>query len=223
MSSSSSLSIESLNDSDNDSISKYMMGAEESLVIVDHLSDSIDASEHFIESQLLPYQDEPVADEEWVQNYHDGLRERQFFLETLLDRFNNRVPLEQWCICGNCRTNMLQNEKEIQCCQELDECIESLNSEMVLGEMKVVPKCITLHPAFNSVCLDIWSLRMAGPKFRKIDGRKYAKHDDENRYLRSVAYREFTQLVHGYLGRKRIPLPACAYHSIRTRFPGKDF
>ena len=145
---------------------------------------------------------------------------------------------------------MLQNEKESQCCQELDECIESLNSEMVLGEMKVVPKCITLHPAFNSVCLDIWSLQMAGPKFRKIDGRKYAKHDDENRYvhtyvlssyvkfnycetniclickyryLRSVAYREFTQLVHGYLGRKRIPLPACAYHSITTRFPGKDF
>ena len=73
-----------------------MMGAEESLVIVDHLSDSIDASEHFIESQMLPYQDEPVADEEWVQNYHDGLRERKFFLETLLDRFNNRVPLEPW-------------------------------------------------------------------------------------------------------------------------------
>lgn len=43
------------------------------------------------------------------------------------------------------------------------------------------------------------------------------------RYLRSVAYREFTQLVHGYLGNKRIPLPACAYHAIRTRFVGKDF
>ncbi|XP_046840966.1 uncharacterized protein LOC124435062 [Xenia sp. Carnegie-2017] len=127
------------------------------------------------------------------------------------------------CICGNCRTNLLQNEKESQCCQELDECIESLKNEMVLDELKIVPKCITLHPAFNSVCLDIWSLRMSGPKFRKIDGRKYVKHDDENRYLRSVAYREFTQLVHGYLGNKRIPLPACAYHAIRTRFVGKDF
>ena len=88
---------------------------------------------------------------------------------------------------------MLQNEKESQCCQELDECIESLNSEMVLGEMKVVPKCITLHPAFNSVCLDIWSLRMAGPKFRKIDGRKYAKHDDENRYVHTYVLSSYVK------------------------------
>ncbi|CAH3155432.1 unnamed protein product, partial [Porites lobata] len=31
-----------------------------------------------------------------------------------------------------------------------------------------------------------------------------------------IAYREFMQLVHGFLGGKRIPLPACAYHAIRT-------
>ena len=38
------------------------------------------------------------------------------------------------------------------------------------------------------------------------------------RFLRSTAYREFTQLVHGYLGAKRIPLPACAYDAIRAEF-----
>ena len=37
-----------------------------------------------------------------------------------------------------------------------------------------------------------------------------------HRFLRGVAYREFTQLLHGFLGGKRIPLPACAYHAIRT-------
>ena len=37
-----------------------------------------------------------------------------------------------------------------------------------------------------------------------------------HKFLRGVAYREFTQLVHGFLGGKRIPLPACAYHGIRT-------
>ena len=31
------------------------------------------------------------------------------------------------------------------------------------------------------------------------------------RYLQSVAYREFSRLVYGYLGKKRIPLAACAY------------
>ena len=29
-----------------------------------------------------------------------------------------------------------------------------------------------------------------------------------HRFLRGVAYREFTQLVHGFLGGKQIPLPA---------------
>ena len=42
------------------------------------------------------------------------------------------------------------------------------------------------------------------------------------RFLRGVAYREFTQLVHGFLGGKRIPLPACAYHAIRTGPSGED-
>ena len=42
-----------------------------------------------------------------------------------------------------------------------------------------------------------------------------------SRYLRSIAYREFTRLVHGYLGKRRIPLPACAYTAIRKAFPTK--
>lgn len=40
------------------------------------------------------------------------------------------------------------------------------------------------------------------------------------RFLRGVAYREFTQLVHGILGGERIPLPACAYRAIRNAFSG---
>jgi len=28
--------------------------------------------------------------------------------------------------------------------------------------------------------------------------------------------------VHGFLGGKRIPLPACAYHAIRTGLSGED-
>ena len=42
------------------------------------------------------------------------------------------------------------------------------------------------------------------------------------RFLRGVASREFTQLVHGFLGGKRIPLPACTYHAIRTGLSGED-
>lgn len=38
-------------------------------------------------------------------------------------------------------------------------------------------------------------------------------------FLRAVAYREFIRMVYGILGRRRIPLPACAYHEIRKKFP----
>ena len=38
------------------------------------------------------------------------------------------------------------------------------------------------------------------------------------RFMRAVAYRAFTRLVHGKLGRKRLPLPTCAYNAIRSRF-----
>jgi len=40
--------------------------------------------------------------------------------------------------------------------------------------------------------------------------------------MRSVAYRQFIHLVHDRVGKNRIPLPACAYHSIRKSYQPKD-
>lgn len=42
------------------------------------------------------------------------------------------------------------------------------------------------------------------------------------RYLRSIAYREVTRLVYGYMGQKRIPLPSFAYSVICKAFPVQD-
>ena len=42
------------------------------------------------------------------------------------------------------------------------------------------------------------------------------------RFLRVVAYRQFTRFVHGYIKVKRLPLPACTYHAIRNAFKEKD-
>ena len=39
------------------------------------------------------------------------------------------------------------------------------------------------------------------------------------RFFRSVSYWQFSTMVYGVLGAKRIPLPACVYHSIRKQFP----
>jgi hypothetical protein len=34
-----------------------------------------------------------------------------------------------------------------------------------------------------------------------------------------VAYREFIRMIYGILRKRRVPLPACAYHQIRKTFP----
>ena len=78
------------------------------------------------------------------------------------------------------------NEKEAQCCQEIEGCVEGLRADLVLEEVGEVPQCITLHPGFGPVCLAPWSLRLAGRKFRKIDGKKYNMQGDENRQVNST-------------------------------------
>ena len=45
---------------------------------------------------------------------------------------------------------------------------------------------------------------------------------DNYRFMRSVAYRKFIHLVYDQVGKNRIPLPACAYHAIRSKFQPKD-
>ena len=43
------------------------------------------------------------------------------------------------------------------------------------------------------------------------------------RFLQAISYREFSQLVYETLGRTlRIPLPACVYQSILTKFREKS-
>ncbi len=87
--------------------------------------------------------------------------------------------------------DLLVTEKEAQCCQEIEGCIEALKSELVVQEVGSVPHCITLHPGFGSVCLAPWSLRQAGRKFRKLDGRKYTVQNDENRLVNLRIYLSF--------------------------------
>ena len=76
------------------------------------------------------------------------------------------------CKCGNCHLDLLQNANECQCCQEIDGCKESLNSELVLCEVNSTPNCVILHPGFYPVCLNRWSLRSAAAKYMAQDGTK---------------------------------------------------
>ncbi|XP_067053631.1 CUB domain-containing protein-like isoform X3 [Acropora muricata] len=124
------------------------------------------------------------------------------------------------CKCGNCNVALLQNISESYCCCELEGCKESMKSDLVRQDLApdVTLTCITEHPGFQPVCLQKWSLRLAADKFKTKGKKRYRQTGSEESFLRSVAYREFSRLVYGLLGKKRAPLPACAYTAIRKAF-----
>lgn len=165
-----------------------------------------------------------MADEEWLENYRREQAENAELEKELTKRLNNSVRVADWCTCGKCERDLLTNISECYCCKELEGCVESLTSEIVLEDLEEGQQlcCVTEHPGFRPVCLEKWSLRLAGGKYRTKAREYYKKTGSEERYLRSIAYREFTRLVHGYLGKRRIPLPACAYTAIRKAFPSKE-
>ena len=59
------------------------------------------------------------------------------------------------------------------------ECAQSLLDEWVLQLSLEAQKCIILHPAFNTVCLDSFSLRLASGKYRTIDKKSYQQTGSE--------------------------------------------
>lgn len=61
----------------------------------------------------------------------------------------------------------------------MEKCIEALTDELVLREVQTEPECITLHPAFKTVCLNPWSLRLSAGKYRTIDKKSYHQTGSE--------------------------------------------
>ena len=72
------------------------------------------------------------------------------------------------CKCGNCSVLLLQNISECYCCSQLEGCLESTKTDLILLDIgaDVTLKCIVQHPGFNPVCLQKWSLRLAAGKFK---------------------------------------------------------
>ena len=74
--------------------------------------------------------------------------------------------------------------------------------------------CVTDHPGFKSVCLDVWVLHTAYQQYRmdySADLSMFPKED--NKKYSYTTYRQFTRWIWGCLGRKiRVILPSCAVH-----------
>ena len=89
------------------------------------------------------------------------------------------------CKCGNCSVILLANISECYCCSELEGCLESMKSDLVLEDLAadVNLKCVTEHPGFNPVCLQKWSLRLATAKFKTKGKQQYRQNGSEERLV----------------------------------------
>ena len=64
---------------------------------------------------------------------------------------------------------------------EIQQCKNSLQSEIVLEEVEGSLGCITDHPGFAGVCLHKWSLRMAACSSKTQDFVSFRQKGTENK------------------------------------------
>ena len=94
------------------------------------------------------------------------------------------------CKCGSCSVLLLRNTSECYCCSELEGCLESMKTDLVLLDIRadVTLKCITQHPRFNLVCLQNWSLRLAAGKFKTKLKQQYRQKGTEERLVNDTIH-----------------------------------
>ena len=64
---------------------------------------------------------------------------------------------------------------------EIEECVEAINSDVIMQEVDVRPSCITTHPSFVNLCLDKWSLRFAATNLKTRKKQQYRQTSTEDR------------------------------------------
>ncbi|KAH6942394.1 hypothetical protein HPB50_004289 [Hyalomma asiaticum] len=102
---------------------------------------------------------------------------------------NQRTGHAEWCSCGRCVP--MNTEHESVCCRE----VERANAFIAAGT-----DCITLHPTFNRVCLDVHVVEVA--YYWLMEDRPSQVDDPEiHRRYRYTAYRQFTRWIWHRLGR----------------------
>jgi len=106
--------------------------------------------------------------------------------------------------------------EERVCCQSLEE-VRSKLDEVDNG--LPVPRCITMHPGFAVVCLDVWVLQTAWFQYVREYRRRAFRGPLSDKY-RHIAYRQLARWCWGFLGQYvRVILPSCAVCRIRQTFP----
>ncbi|XP_073721922.1 P2X purinoceptor 7-like [Misgurnus anguillicaudatus] len=148
--------------------------------------------------RILPYMFEPESDPE----YQDDEPTPQ--IRRMLQ------PVTAWCTCEKCV--VMPTEQENICCMEIPKVVRRMNQ--VPDQLT----CMTHHPGFEPVCLNMYSLQNALNIYR-ADYGPLRLRGIEQRY-RHLAYRSFVSWCWGYLGRSnRVVIPSCVVQRIRQEFP----
>ncbi|XP_056014380.1 P2X purinoceptor 7-like [Ostrea edulis] len=154
---------------------------------------------------IVPYQFEPEASESNESEQDSSLGGS--------DEDQPRLDNTDWCTCGYCV--LMPTQRESICCCEIDR----VNSKKDSSDRKL--SCITQHPGFSLVCLDVYVLETAYYQYRSQYGELQTSIEERNRY---TSYRQLVRWCWGYLGKNvRVPLPSCAIQKIRAAFPSEDY
>ncbi|XP_070182410.1 uncharacterized protein [Littorina saxatilis] len=94
----------------------------------------------------------------------------------------SRISNTDWCQCGHCC--QMPTSVECVCCHDVRQIKQKVDGlEEQVG-------CITAHPGFSTVCLDIYCLETAYYAYKQDYGRL---HFDLHEKYRYVAYRQLVR------------------------------
>jgi hypothetical protein len=77
-------------------ISDYELELEEFESLSDRESQSEAGQVSSSISMPAPYDDEPLADEEWTDEYQERKEKESTFIQALQDRLDSQIPIEDW-------------------------------------------------------------------------------------------------------------------------------
>ncbi|XP_011405668.2 PREDICTED: uncharacterized protein LOC105313713 [Amphimedon queenslandica] len=130
---------------------------------------SSDSEEEIIVDEsdnIIPYNFEPVVsdddDDESVSS--DSSHEEDY-----------RISNTTWCSCTHCV--VMQTQRECLCCRAVQKVLDKIHEA---DDHQV--KCITEHPGFAPVCLNIWVLQAAYSQYRQQYGNFNAPVHERHRY-----------------------------------------
>ncbi|XP_071944231.1 uncharacterized protein [Antedon mediterranea] len=155
-------------------------------------------------NRFEPYTNEPMP----AHNEEDDVEVQQVVQEQ-----QNRLINMDWCKCQRC--SHMASFDECLCCTEIIAIRETLERDQ---EVTGPVTCITEHPGFDPVCLNVWTLQLSIGR-----GRRHRNKSINEKY-RHASYKNFVRWTHGYLGRgNRTILPACVVKTIRNHFQSETY